>query len=140
MAGTDETNRIMSEARLASVLETAVDAIIIIDSSARILVYNAACERMLGYTAEDVIGQNVKIIMPTQYASRHDTYMGNYFSTGDRKIIGIGREVLARHKDGTVFPVELSVGEAVLPDERQFIGVLRDLRPRNENERQLNEL
>lgn len=77
------------------------------------------------------------IIMPAHYASAHDGYVQHYLDTGEKRIIGIGREVAARHKDGTEFPVELSVGEAVTPDGRQFIGILRDLRPRKQIERSL---
>lgn len=130
----------VSEARLSSVLETAVDGIIVIDDSARILMFNKACERLFGYTAAEAIGKNVKLIMPSEYSHDHDQYMHNYMSTGVRKIIGIGREVRGRHRDGTTFPIELSVGEAKTPDGRQFIGILRDVRARKETEERLNQL
>ena len=130
----------VSEARLMSVLNTAVDGIIVIDEHAHILVYNNACEKLFGYTAAEVLGQNVKVIMPRDYSDAHDRYMDNYKRTGHRKIIGIGREVRGRHKDGTEFPVELSVGEASTPDGRQFIGILRDLRSRKVAEQRVNEL
>lgn len=132
--------RTVSEARLMSVLDTAVDGIIVADEQARILVYNKACEHLFGFTAAEVAGKNITCIMPRDYANAHDRYMHNYQSTGQRKIIGIGREVRARHKDGTEFPVELSVGEASTPEGRQFIGILRDLRPRKEAEQRVNEL
>lgn len=130
----------VSEARLMSVLDTAVDGIIVADERARILIYNKACEHLFGFTAAEVAGKNISCIMPRDYAQAHDRYMHNYQSTGERKIIGIGREVRARHKDGTEFPVELSVGEASTPEGRQFIGILRDLRPRKEAEQRVNEL
>lgn len=130
----------VSEARLLSVLDTAVDGIIVIDDKARILIFNKACERLFGYTAQEVVGQNIKMIMPTDYADDHDDYLSNYRNTGVRRIIGIGREVRGAHRDGTVFPVELSVGEAQTPDGRQFIGILRDLRSRKEAEQRLNQL
>jgi two-component system, LuxR family, sensor kinase FixL len=130
----------VSQARLSSVLDTAVDGILVIDESATILVYNRACERLFGYRPEQTLGQNVRMIMPDEYGDRHDTYMSNYMSSGVRKIIGIGREVRARHADGTEFAVELSVGEAKTPDGRQFVGIIRDLRPRKEAERRVNEL
>lgn len=130
----------VSGARLESVLNTAVDGIVVIDEQARILMFNRACESLFGYKAEEVVGRNVKCIMPDSYASEHDQYMHNYMSTGTRKIIGIGREVAARHKDGTVFPIDLSVGEAETTDGRQFIGIIRDLRSRQENERRLKDL
>lgn len=130
----------VSDARLASVLDTAVDGIILIEERGRILVFNRACEALFGYTSEEVIGMNIKVIMPMDYAEKHDAYIGNYINSGVKRIIGIGREVRGRHKDGTVFPLELSVGEAVTPDGRQFIGVLRDLRPRKEAEQRLSQL
>ena len=130
----------VSGARLESVLNTAVDGIVVIDEQARILMFNRACESLFGYKAEEVMGRNVKCIMPDSYASEHDQYMHNYLSTGTRKIIGIGREVSARHRDGTVFPIDLSVGEAETTDGRQFIGIIRDLRARQENERRLKDL
>lgn len=130
----------VSEARLLSVLNTAVDGIIVIDEQARILVFNKACEVLFGLSAAEVVGQNVKIIMPMDYARAHDQQLSNYVSSGVRKIIGVGREVKGRHKDGTVFPLELSVGEALTPEGRQFIGILRDLRPRKEAEARMNQL
>ncbi len=129
-----------NESRLRSVLDTAVDAIIIIDQDARMLMYNKACERLFGYSASDALGQNVKLIMPDDFARNHDGYLAGYLKTGERKIIGIGREVKAQHRDGTVFPVNLSVGEAHTPEGRQFIGIIHDLRQRYENEERLNQL
>lgn len=130
----------VSEARLLSVLDTAVDAIIVIDENARILVYNKACEGLFGHPAADMIGKNVKAIMPPRYSEAHDSYIENYRRTGEAQIIGIGRQVEAMHRDGTVFPVDLSVGEAKTPDGRQFIGILRDGRPRAAYEERLAEL
>jgi two-component system sensor kinase FixL len=129
-----------AESLLLSVLDTAVDAIIIIDDQASILVYNQACERLFGYRAAEALGQNVRLIMPDEYASHHDRYLSDYASTGHRKIIGIGREVRAQHRDGTVFPVNLSVGEAITPAGHRFIGIIHDLRQRFENEERLNQL
>ncbi|QFR34383.1 nitrogen regulation protein NR(II) [Ancylobacter sp. TS-1] len=130
----------VSEARLLSVLDTAADGIIVIDERARILIFNKACEQMFGIRSAEAVGQNVKIVMPLEYAVDHDEYVGSYIRTGVKKIIGIGREVRGRHADGTVFPLELSVGEAATPDGRQFIGILRDLRPRKESEQRLADL
>jgi len=130
----------VSKARLLSVLDTAVDGIIVIDELGRILVYNRACERLFGYTAEEMIGQNVKAIMPRRYAEAHDDYLSSYRHTGVARIIGIGREVEGQHKDGAVFPLDLSVGEAQTPDGRQFIGILRDARPRADYEQRVAEL
>lgn len=130
----------ISELRLASVLDTAVDGIIVIDEQARILMFNKACEQLFGYAAGEVLGHNVKIIMPSDYADHHDHYVQHYISSGVRKIIGIGRDVQGRHRDGSVFPIHLSVGEAVTPEGRQFIGILRDLRARHDAEQRLNQL
>ncbi|MGA0563115.1 PAS domain-containing sensor histidine kinase [Ancylobacter sp. VNQ12] len=130
----------VSEARLLSVLDTAADGIIVIDEHARILIFNKACEQMFGIRAAEAVGKNVKIVMPMEYAVEHDEYVGSYIRTGVKKIIGIGREVRGRHADGTIFPLELSVGEAATPEGRQFIGILRDLRPRKESEQRLADL
>lgn len=130
----------VSEARLLSVLNTAVDGIVVIDEMGRILMFNKACETLFGRPASEVVGRNVSIIMPADYAAEHDRYLSNYRSTGERRIIGIGREVRGRHSDGTVFPVELSVGEAKTPAGRQFIGIIRDLRQRKATEERLNQL
>lgn len=130
----------MPEPRLDSVLDTAVDGIVIIDETGRILMFNKACERLFGFSAADVLGQNVMMIMPAEYSREHDRYLSNYRDTGERKIIGIGREVTGQHKDGTLIPVHLSVGEAMTPEGRQFIGIIRDLRARRESEQRLNQL
>lgn len=130
----------VSEARLISVLDTAVDGIIVVDNFGRIMLYNHACERLFGYMMSEVVGRNIIVIMPPEYAEAHDAYLHNYHTTGVRKIIGIGREVRGQHKDGSVFPIELSVGETVTPDGRQFIGIIRDLRPRKEAEQRMNQL
>lgn len=130
----------VSEARLLSVLDTAVDGIIVIDERARVLVFNKACELLFGLPASEVVGRNISMLMPPEFSSEHDTYVSNYLRTGVQRIIGIGREVRGRHSDGTVFPIELSVGEASTPDGRQFIGIVRDLRPRKAVELRLSEL
>ena len=130
----------VSDARLSSVLNTAVDGIVVIDEKARILVFNAACERLFGYQAAEVVGRNIKIIMPEDYARDHDGYVNHYLETNEARIIGIGREVRGRHKNGNEFPLELSVGEAGTPDGRQFVGILRDLRPRKIQEERLNRM
>lgn len=129
----------VSEARLASVLGTAVDGIVVMDDTARIILFNKACETLFGYSAEEVRGKNVKMLMPADYAHEHDGYLSHYLETGEKRIIGIGREVRGRHSDGTEFPIELSVGEAATPEGRQFIGIMRDLRPRKAVERRLAE-
>ena len=138
--GLDQETASISEARLASVLDTAVDGIVVIDEKGRVLAYNKACERLFGYRAVDVVGENVKKIMPREYSEQHDHYIHRYVETGERRIIGIGREVTAQHQDGTIIPVELSVGEAMTPVGRQFIGIIRDLRQRKAVEARLDEV
>ncbi len=120
-----------AEQRNRAVLETAVSAIITISDRYLIESVNSATERMFGYTREEMIGQNVSMLMPEPYSSQHDQYVENYKRTGRRKIIGIGREAVARRKDGSVFPIDLSVGEVVLEDgKRLFTGIIRDLSDR----------
>lgn len=133
-------NPTVSEARLLSVLDTAVDGIIVMDDGGAMLVFNKACERLFGYTAAEVIGRNIKLLMPPEFATAHDGFIRRYVDTGERRIIGIGREVRGQHRDGTAFPIELSVGEAMTPDGRQFIGIVRDLRSRKAVENRLNQL
>ncbi|WP_321342380.1 PAS domain S-box protein [Breoghania sp.] len=130
----------VSEARLLSILDTAVDGICVIDETGRILSFNRACERLFGYAASEVVGENIKLLMPEEFAVRHDDSLGNYLRSGEAKIIGYGREVRVRHKTGREFPVELSVGEAHTPEGRQFVGILRDLRPRKIQEERLNRM
>ena len=128
-----------SEARLRSILESAVDGIIVIDSHGRIESFNPAAERLFGYRAEEVAGQNVNLLMPSPYREQHDEYMARYLATGIAKIIGIGREVTGRRKDGTTFPLHLSVGEMAVGGERKFTGLLHDLSARVKVEEQLRE-
>ncbi len=139
-ADTGHAGLIPAESRLKSVLDTAVDAIIIIDERARMLMYNKACEKLFGYSVDEALGQNVTLIMPDEFARHHDEFVADYLRTGRRKIIGTGREVKGKHRDGTVFPVNLSVGEARTSEGRQFIGIIHDLRQRYENEERLNKL
>ncbi|MBO6758336.1 MAG: PAS domain S-box protein [Roseibium sp.] len=129
----------VSDARFASVLDTAADGIVVINERAQVLAFNKACEKLFGYSASELLGGNVHKIMPADYAAEHDAYVKHYLDTGEKRIIGIGREVRGRHKDGTEFPIELSVGEASTPEGRQFIGILRDLRPRRSVETKLAE-
>jgi two-component system sensor kinase FixL len=130
----------ISDAQLASVLDTAADGIMIIDERGLILTYNKACERLFGYSTVEMLGRNVSMIMPPDQAQAHDAYIRKYLETGRRKVIGVGREVTARHRDGTLIPVHLSVGEAITEAGRQFIGIMRDLRAENESEQRLNQL
>jgi len=124
-------------ARLRAVVETAVDGVILIDARGTVLMFNPACEKLFGYAADEVTGHNVKVLMPEPFHSEHDGYLANYHRTGDRKIIGIGREVSGRRKDGTTFPMDLSVGEARQENESIFVGIIHDLTYRKRTEEQL---
>lgn len=124
-----------SEERLRAVIETAVDGVIIIDSAATIRTFNPACQKLFGYGAEEVLGKNVKMLMPEPYRAEHDSYIQNYRNTGIRKIIGIGREVTGKRKDATTFPMELSVGEAQQNGEPVFVGIIRDISERKASDR-----
>lgn len=116
-----------SEARARSILETTVDAIITINTRGNIKSFNKTAEKLFGYSSKEVIGENVKILMPDPYKSEHDDYMDHYLETGERKIIGIGREVTGRRKDGSTFPMYLAVSEVKLPDQHIFTGIVRDI-------------
>ncbi len=126
-----------SGARARAILETTVDAIITIDERGVVESFNAAAERIFGYAADEVIGRNVKVLMPPPYRAEHDGYMQNYLETGHRKIIGIGREVVGRRQDGSTFPMELAVSEVQLGDRRLFTGIVRDVTRRKEAEENL---
>ena len=108
-----------SEERWRSIVESAVDGIVVIDGRGRIEAFNPGAERLFGYTEEEVIGKNVKVLMPSPYRDEHDRYLEHYLKTGERKIIGIGREVVGRRKDGSTFPIRLAVGEMSIEGQPQ---------------------
>ncbi len=126
-----------SEGRLRAVIETAVDGIITIDEHRIISSANPAAERIFGYATAEMIGQNVSMLMPEPYHAAHDSYVANYLRTGERKIIGIGREVEGRRKDGSTFPLDLAVTEVRLDGRRIFIGFVRDITERKQAEEKL---
>jgi two-component system CheB/CheR fusion protein len=133
----DDARRV-SEERLRAVMNAAADAIINIDPTGIIQSVNPAAERMFGYTASEMIGQNVKMLMPAPYREEHDGYLASYLRTGEKHIIGIGREVEAVRKDGTTFPVDLAVSEVNQP--RLFTGIIRDNSKRKSLEREVLEI
>ena len=126
-----------STERLRAILDTAIEAIITIDERGRIESANPATERLFGFHAAEMIGQNVSMLMPSPDRERHDTYLSNYLRTGEAKIIGIGREVMCWRRDGTLFPAELSVSEMQLAGRRSFTGILRDISERKLGEEAL---
>jgi two-component system sensor kinase FixL len=126
--------------RLRSMIEAVPDAIIMIDEQGLITFFSAAAERMFQYGPEEVIGQNVKILMPTPYSTEHDGYLARYLRTGEKRIIGVGRVVVGQRKDGSTFPIELAVGEALTKGEHIFTGLIRDISDRQETERRLHEV
>ena len=128
-----------SEARWRSVIESAVDGIVVIDAHGRIEAFNPAAERLFGYGEHEVIGRNVNMLMPSPYHEEHDAYLARYLDTGVPKIIGIGREVTGLRRDGTTFPLHLSVGEMTVAGERKFTGIIHDLSARVRIEEQLRE-
>jgi two-component system, LuxR family, sensor kinase FixL len=119
-----------SEARLTAILETAVDAIITIDQRGMVESVNPAAERLFGYAVREIRGKNVNILMPPPYQEEHERYLDRYLTTGCKKIIGIGREVVGLKNDGTTFPMELTVSEVQLGDRRIFTGIMRDISTR----------
>ncbi|MFZ4764943.1 MAG: PAS domain-containing sensor histidine kinase [Roseimicrobium sp.] len=129
-----------SEERNRGVLETAVSAIITMSERGIIESVNPATERLFGYTRPELIGQNIKLLMPSPYRDQHDGYIDHYKRTGERRIIGIGRETLAQRKDGTIFPVDLSVGEVALASGRIFTGIIRDISDRKVLEQKILEI
>lgn len=110
-----------------ALMKTAVDGVMVIDAHGTIQAYNPACERLFQFTPADVLGQNVKMLMPAPYRGEHDNYLKHYRETGEAKVIGIGREVSGQRKDGSTFPMYLSVGEGTLYGERVFVGIVHDL-------------
>ena len=126
-----------SEARHRAILDATIDGIITIDERGTIESANPAAVRLFGYTLAELIGANVKMLMPAPYHDRHDGYLENYRRTGERKIIGIGREVVGRRKDGTVFPMDLSISEINVGGRRMFTGLVHDVTQRKQAEEEL---
>ena len=116
-----------SEERNRAIVDTAADAIIVIDERGAMQRFNPGAERMFGYSEAEVIGKNVAMLMPSPYREQHDGYLARYLATGEKRIIGIGREVVARRKNGDEFPADLAVAEMRLGERRMFTGIIRDI-------------
>ena len=121
------------EARILAILNTVLDGIITIDDKGIIENLNPAAERLFGYGSEEVVGRNVKILMPEPYRGEHDTYLKNYFDTGQTKVIGVRREVTGLRKNGSTFPMELAVSEIAVAGRPMFVGVVHDITMRRWN-------
>ena len=128
------------EAHVKSILDSIPEAMVVIDEQGLMRSFSSTAERLFGYTAAEVVGLNVKILMPSPYRESHDGYIGRYLRTGERRIIGIGRVVVGERKDGSTFPMELAVGEMRVGDARFFTGFIRDLTERQETEARVQEL
>jgi len=129
-----------AEARLRSILQTVPDAMIIIDERGRIESLSTTAERLFGYTLAEATGKNVSLLMPSPYREQHDSYLKRYLTTGERRIIGIGRIVVGQRKDGTTFPMHLTVGELRSAERHHFTGFIRDLTDQQLTETRLKEL
>lgn len=128
------------EAHLQSILDTVPEAMIVIDELGSIQSFSATAERLFGYQHSEVIGQNIKIMMPSPYRENHDGFLARYLRTGERRIIGIGRVVVGERKDGSTFPMELAIGEMTSGRRKFFTGFIRDLTERQNTEARLQEL
>lgn len=134
-----QADLVSRELHLKSILDTVPEAMVVIDEKGLIASFSAAAERLFGYSETEVRGSNVKMLMPTPDREAHDRYLENYLRTGERRIIGIGRVVTGKRKDGTTFPMELSVGEARSPGGRIFTGFIRDLTSRQRIDEELRQ-
>ena len=132
--------RLEREAHLQSILDTVPDAMIVIDERGVIQSFSAAAERLFGWTPAEMLDRNIRLLMPSPYRQNHDGYLSRYLTTGERRIIGLGRVVVGERKDGSTFPMELSVGEMHSADSRFFTGFVRDLTERQSAEARLQEL
>ena len=126
--------KLLNESRLKAILNNTIDGIITINDSGIIETFNPAAEQLFGYSELEAIGQNVNFLMPEPWESNHDQYIQNYLQTGHAKIIGKGREVIGRRKNGTTFPLELSIGKVHIEDRILFTGIVRDITERKNNE------
>ena len=135
----DVTERDRADRLVRSLLDSVGDAVLTIDARGTVWLANPATERLFGYTQAELIGANVRVLMPEPHRGAHDRYVADYLRTGDAKVIGIGREAAGRRKDGTEFPVELTVTELRLGGERHFTGVVRDVTARKKLEEQFHQ-
>ncbi|MBB3764921.1 two-component system sensor histidine kinase NtrB [Sphingomicrobium lutaoense] len=131
---------VASRVPLAAIAEAVPDAMILIDETGHIEAFSKSAEQMFGYGEAEVLGENVSMLMPSPHRERHDQYINRYLTTGQKRIIGIGRATRARHRSGRTFPIDLHVGEAIIDDRRFFVGFIQDVSRQHQNERQLHGL
>jgi two-component system, LuxR family, sensor kinase FixL len=139
-AAANARDALAREAHVKSILDTVPEAMIVIDERGIIQSFSSAAERLFGYAPAEVIGKNIKLLMPSPYRENHDGYLERYLRTGERRIIGIGRVVVGERRDGSTFPMELAVGEMRSSNQRFFTGFIRDLTERQQTEARLQEL
>jgi two-component system sensor kinase FixL len=139
-AAASQRSMLQREAHLQSILDTVPDAMIVIDERGIVQSFSSAAERLFGHRAAEMIGKNVKFLMPSPYRENHDAYVARYLATGEKRIIGVGRVVVGERKDGSTFPMELAVGEMRSGNQRFFTGFVRDLTEGQETEARLQEL
>ncbi|HNQ92077.1 MAG TPA: PAS domain S-box protein [Alphaproteobacteria bacterium] len=137
MSNIPQQTESFNEKQLRSILDNTVDGIVVVDGRGQVLSFNHACEKLFGYNSSEVIGNNISMLMPEPHRARHDEYISNYLETGQRKIIGIGREVTGLRKDKTLFPMWLSIGEVVEGVNHFFVGILRDISKQKVQEEQV---
>ena len=125
---------------MRSILDTVPDGVIVIDRHGIIQSFNLAAERMFGFASAEAVGRNVAILMPASHAASHDAYIDHFVTTGERRIIGLGRVVVGLRKDGSTFPMELQIGAVAVPGAQLFTGSVRDLTAREDRERRLADL
>ena len=126
----------MPSSQLLAVMDAAVDAVILIDGSGSIQAFNRAAERIFGWRADEIHGRNVSLLMPEPDRSAHDGYLTRYLATGHSRVIGVGRDMLAQRRDGSTFPIHLSVGHVAGSEPAQFVGFIRDLTAQRQEEEQ----
>ena len=124
---------------LQSILDTVLDAMVVIDSAGKMLSFNGSAVRQFGYDADEVLGENVRMLMPSPYREQHDGYMDRYLATGEKRIIGVDRVVVGRRKDGSTFPMKLAVGEMRRGNQVFFTGFIRDLTEREQSAAMLDQ-
>jgi PAS domain S-box-containing protein len=129
----------MSEVSQRAIVENIIDGLITIDSKGNITSFNPAASKIFGYSVDEVMDRNIKILMPEPYNSEQDGYLHNYLTTGVKKVMGLGREVMGKRKDGTTFPMDLSVSEMMINEEHMFTGIVRDITERKKVEQMKSE-